>query len=136
MKTTEKNEQKKNGNLFRLLLLSMILSFTLNSCEESEVLPGEEEEDELPPIELACNFFNQDRVLTNDPQRPVDYLISCWANVQGSLKIEPGVVIAFEEDAGLYVNLNDKLFEIKGTSSNPVILTGSSKQKGFWRGLF
>ena len=100
------------------------------------MLPGEEEEDELPPIELACNFFNQDRVLTNDPQRPVDYLISCWANVQGSLKIEPGVVIAFEKDAGLYVNLNDKLFEIKGTSSNPVILTGSSKQKGFWRGLF
>src|SRR5690554_4161448 len=91
---------------------------------------------ELPPIVLDCDYFSEDRVLTDDPQRPVDYVITCYANVQGSLKIEPGVVIEFENHAGLRVNLNSKVFEIKGTVTNPVILTGTSKQKGHWRGIF
>jgi len=91
---------------------------------------------ELPPIVLDCDYFSEDRVLTDDPQRPVDYVITCYANVQGSLKIEPGVVIEFENHAGLRVNLNSKVFEIKGTATNPVILTGTSKQKGHWRGIF
>ena len=134
-KTANKNDLKLKGITFRIMILSLIATFTLFSCEESESFPGEDEE-ELPPIELACDFFNQDRVLVNDSQRPVDYLITCWTNVQGSLKIEPGVVIAFERDAGLNVNLREKLFEIKGTASNPVILTGNSKQKGYWRGIF
>ena len=91
---------------------------------------------ELPPIVLDCDYFSEDRILTDDPQRPVDYVITCYANVQGSLKIEPGVVIEFENHAGLRVNLNSKVFEIKGTATNPVILTGTSKQKGYWRGIF
>lgn len=91
---------------------------------------------ELPPIVLDCDYFSEDRVLTDDPQRPVDYVITCYANVQGSLKIEPGVVIEFENHAGLRVNLDNKVFEIKGTATNPVILTGTSKQKGYWRGIF
>lgn len=90
----------------------------------------------LPPIVLDCDYFSEDRVLENDPDRPVDYIVQCWANVQGSLKIEPGVVIAFENHAGLRVNLDSKLFEIKGTAAEPVILTGTSKQKGHWRGIF
>ena len=136
MKTTaKKREFKITRKSFRFLLISLIASLTLYSCEESELLP-EEEEEILPPIELACDFFSQDRILVNDPNRPVDYIVGCWANVQGSLKIEPGVVIAFAKDAGLYVNLKEKLFEIKGTASDPVILTGFSKQKGYWRGLF
>src|SRR5690554_6109857 len=91
---------------------------------------------ELPPIVLDCDYFSEDRVLTDDPQRPVDYIITCWANVQGSLKIEAGVVIEFENHAGLRVNLDNKVFEIKGTEAEPVILTGTSKQKGYWRGVF
>lgn len=90
----------------------------------------------LPPIVLACDYFSEDRVLENDTLRPVDYIIDCWANVKGSLKIEPGVVIEFENDAGLDINLENNVLEIKGTEEEPVILTGTSKQKGYWKGIF
>lgn len=133
MKTKFDNYKKKQI-LMKLLGAFALFSLTLFSCtKDNEPQP---EEEILPPIELACDYFNEDRVLSNDPKRPVDYLISCWANVQGGLKIEPGVVIAFTEDAGLYVNLDNKVFEIKGTSAEPVLLTGTSKQKGYWRGIF
>ncbi|HLV70310.1 MAG TPA: hypothetical protein VKY34_06345, partial [Xanthomarina sp.] len=90
----------------------------------------------LPPIVLECDYFTEDRVLENDPQRPVDYIISCYTNIEGSLRIEPGVVIEFENHAGMRVDLDNKVFEIRGTESEPVILTGTSKQKGYWRGIF
>ncbi|MFC3196882.1 hypothetical protein ACFOET_04570 [Parapedobacter deserti] len=131
METTNYNMNKTLLNFFGALAL---FSLTLSGCSKKE--NPEPEEEELPPIELACDYFSEDRVLTNDPQRPVDYRISCWANVQGSLKIEPGVVIEFENHAGLMVNLDSKVFEIKGTASEPVILTGTSKQQGHWRGIF
>lgn len=125
---------KKNVTLMKLMSVFAVFSFTLFSCSKDN--DPQPEEEVLPPIELACDYFSEDRVLTNDPQRPVDYVIGCYANVQGSLKIEPGVVIEFENHAGLRVNLNSKVFEIKGTATNPVILTGTSKQKGHWRGIF
>src|SRR5690606_22923657 len=125
---------KKQQAIITLFGAFALFSFTLSSCSKGD--GPEPEEELLPPIELACDYFSENRVLTNDPRRPVDYLISCWANVQGSLKIEPGVVVAFEEHAGLYVNLDDEVFEIKGTASEPVILTGTSKQQGHWRGIF
>lgn len=90
----------------------------------------------LPPIALDCDYFSEDRIMQNDTLRPVDYTIGCWADVQGSLKIEPGVVIEFENHAGLYVNLGNKAFEIKGSEEEPVVLSGTSKQKGYWRGIF
>lgn len=125
---------KKQQAIITLFGAFALFSFTLSSCSKGD--GPEPEEELLPPIELACDYFSESRVLTNDPQRPVDYLISCWANVQGSLKIEPGVVVTFEEHAGLYVNLDDGVFEIKGTAAEPVILTGTSKQQGHWRGIF
>lgn len=127
-------KQKQNLSFIKLLGVFTLFSITLFSCsKDSDPQP---EEEILPPIELACDYFSEDRILTDDPQRPVDYVITCYANVQGSLKIEPGVVIEFENHAGLRVNLNSKIFEIKGTATNPVILTGTSKQKGHWRGIF
>lgn len=120
-----------------LLLLSASLCMVLISCKKKpqpDSVP--DPQDILPPIVLECDYFNKDRVLENDPRRPVDYIIQCYADVRGSLKIEPGVVIEFENHAGLYVNLNNKVFEIKGTATDPVILTGTSKQKGHWRGIY
>src|SRR5690606_27250802 len=94
---------KKQQASITLIGAFALFSFTLFSCSKDD--GPEPEEELLPPIELACDYFSEDRVLTNDPQRPVDYVISCWANVQGGLKIEPGVVIEFENHAGLMVNL-------------------------------
>lgn len=130
---------KSAFNIFGILIASALIFNGCSSDEDpqpNDPDPIPEEQVELPPIELACDYFNEDRVLMNDTLRPVDYVISCWANVQGALKIEPGVVIEFENHAGFYVNLDSEVFEIKGTAADPVILTGTSKQKGYWRGLF
>lgn len=116
-----------------LALLSGLF-LVMSSCNEVE--EEEPQEEILPPIVLACDYFTEDRVLENDSRRPVDYIVECWASVKGYLTIEPGVVIAFESQAGLYVDLDNKVFEILGTAEEPVILTGTSQQKGHWRGLF
>lgn len=136
--------KRKSTTKFMGILALFLLMFSGCSKDEDpqpqpndpDPIPQPEEPVDLPPIALACDYFNEDRVLQNDTLRPVDYVISCWANVRGALKIEPGVVIEFEENAGLYVNLEDKLFEVKGTVEKPIIFSGTSKQKGFWKGLF
>ncbi|WP_158860389.1 hypothetical protein [Lunatibacter salilacus] len=115
-------------------VVSAGLFLALFSCSESEDV--EPIEEILPPIVLSCDYFSEDRVLINDPQRPVDYVIECWTRVEGSLQIQPGVVIAFENHAGMLVDLDSKLFEIKGTAEEPVILTGTSQLKGHWKGLY
>ena len=120
----------------KIAALLMGLLMLLSSCSEDDDVATEPEAEILPPIVLDCDYFKEDRILENDPQRPVDYIVTCWANVQGSLKIEAGVVIEFENHAGLRVDLDNNVFEIKGTSSEPVILSGTSKQKGYWRGIF
>ncbi|TDO02783.1 hypothetical protein [Sunxiuqinia elliptica] len=118
-----------------LILWITLFSVVMFSCSEDEDLKPDEEEI-LPPIELPCNYFTEDRVLVNDPQRPVDYLIDCYMNISGStsINIEPGVVIAFESDAGMRI-AGTTHFEAVGTSSEPIIFTGTSKNKGHWRGL-
>lgn len=110
--------------------------FMLFSCSSDDDGHFDDEQLDLPPIVLDCDYFSEDRILTDDPQRPVDYIIPCYADVQGSLRIEPGVVIEFEKHAGLWINLDSNNLEIKGTPTNPVILSGTSKQQGFWRGIF
>lgn len=119
-----------------LLITMAVAILTLFSCSSDDDGIDEPIVEILPPIILDCDYFNEDRVLSNDPDRPVDYIITCWANIQGSLRIEPGVVIEFENHAGMRVNLDNKVFEIRGTAAEPVILTGTSKQKGYWRGIF
>ncbi|MBB4118380.1 hypothetical protein GGR32_000654 [Mesonia hippocampi] len=124
---------KQTPKIVALLMGSLML---LSSCSEDDDVATEPEAEILPPIVLDCDYFKEDRILENDPQRPIDYIVTCWARVQGSLKIEAGVVIEFENHAGLRVDLDNNVFEIKGTSSEPVILSGTSKQKGYWRGIF
>ena len=140
----EKNYYKKRKSAAKIIGMLIISSLMFSGCGEDDDPqpnnnvpdPEPEEQVELPPIALACDYFNEDRVLVNDTLRPVDYVISCWTNVEGGLTIEPGVVIEFENNAGFYVNLKDNLFEVKGTVEEPILLSGTSKQNGFWKGLF
>lgn len=54
--------------------------------------------------------------------------------IDGKLTIEPGVTIAFEQDAGM--EFKDKSsFKMQGTADKPIILTGKEKIKGFWSGV-
>ncbi len=88
----------------------------------------------LEPIVLDCNFFQTDQVLEDDPNRPVDFIVPCVASVGGDIVIKAGVVIEFEDDAGLRVN-NGSL-KVEGTASDKVVFTGVNKVKGSWRGIF
>lgn len=61
-----------------------------------------------------------------------------WANddigVNAALVVKPGVVIAFAEDAGLYLNEGGSL-SAKGEAARKIRFTGKVNQQGYWRGI-
>lgn len=136
----------KNYKLFHQgvsrMLFAFSLLFTFAACssddDNPEVSPPIVQTD--PPIVLDCNYFREDRVLTKNPNAAVDYLITCVMEVRGGdIKVEPGVVIEFEQDAGIEIdgfNTTKASFSAVGTSDRPVIMRGVKSQKGYWRGIF
>jgi hypothetical protein len=68
-----------------------------------------------------------------DPSCP-DYVVSGTYTVQSDLEIEPGVIIEFEEDAGIYVVESGSL-HAEGSLSQPIVFTGTQKIKGHWKGI-
>jgi len=105
-------------------------SLFINGCKKKDDQPPVA----LEPIVLDCNYFKTDRVLENDPNRPVDYIVTCVAQVTANIVIKAGVVIEFEDDAGLTVNTGS--LKVEGTASSKVVFTGKTKVKGSWRGIF
>lgn len=91
-----------------------------------------------PPIILDCDYFEEDRVLTKNPNAAVDYIITCVMAARADIKIEPGVVIEFEENAGIYIddfNVTKASLAAVGTQEKPIIFRGVVKTKGFWKGI-
>jgi hypothetical protein len=81
--------------------------------------------------------IDADRVLTNivaDPNLP-DYLANTDVRVSAKLTIQPGVVIAFAIDKGMYINNPGGALIAKGTAGQKITFTGKEKTKGFWKGL-
>ncbi len=96
----------------------------------------EVDEGDEPPEVLDCDAFGADLVLTDSPDRVVDYVVECRANVGGTLSIEPGTVIGFGEDAGLDASNGSGVLDIEGDECNPVVLRGVDPTPGSWRGVF
>ncbi len=115
-----------------------VASLMLFSCSSDDDGIDEPIEDVLLPIVLDCGFFEQNPNihLTDEPNAPVDYIITCDPKINGDFTIDAGVVIAFESDAGLILGkeANGKI-QMNGTASKPIILTGTQKDKGSWRGV-
>lgn len=88
-------------------------------------------------ITLDCDYFqkNPNTILKDNPEAPVDFIITCFTRVDGKLTIEPGVVINFEQGAGMEFQ-GKSSFKMKGTSAKPIVLTGKEKTSGFWRGIY
>lgn len=127
----------KTSNQFKLVfLVIVILSISLTSCETDE--PGVKIGKEATV--LACDYFKEDRVLTNDPDKDVDYIITCVMKINGTdIKIEPGVVIEFEENAGIEIdgfNASKASLSAVGTNDKPIIFRGVKKEAGYWSGIF
>src|SRR5690554_5950079 len=116
-----------------------VASLMLFSCSSDD--DGLEPDDPTvinPPIVLDCSYFgeNPNVHLTDDPNAPVDYIVTCDPKINGDFIIDAGVVIAFESEAGLILGkeANGKI-QMNGTADKPIILTGTQKDKGSWRGV-
>lgn len=122
----------KSSRFLGMVVIAATMIFPLSCDKKNDPTPGGNGNNE--PIELDCDYFSEDRVLVDDPEAPVDYIISCEAKVKGKLTIEPGVVIAFKENASLYFQVSSSL-KMEGTANKPIILTGITPEKGLWRGM-
>lgn len=124
---------------FKHLFLIFLLSIAFANCSKDD--DSEEEQDPTqmkdPAITLDCNYFldNPDAILKDNPEAPIDYIIPCMMRIDDNLTIEPGVVIAFEQNAGF--NFRDESsFIMEGTVNEPILLTGVEQTKGFWSGIY
>ncbi|WP_417845180.1 hypothetical protein [Thalassospira sp.] len=56
-------------------------------------------------------------------------------DIHAAVKIEPGTVLKFSENAGLDINRGGSL-DAKGTADKPVVFTAEDEIKGYWYGLY
>lgn len=115
----------------RTIMASLVVLMALTGCEKED---GGGTTVIVEPTVLDCNYFQEDRILEDNPDAPVDYIVPCVATVSGDIVVMPGVVIEFEDDAGLKVNSGT--LKAEGTAANPIVFTGVNKIKGSWRGIY
>ncbi|OBX20991.1 MULTISPECIES: hypothetical protein [Bizionia] len=128
---------KKLQITLKPLIFLLAIGFAITSCSSDDSIDPVPQSI-IPPTLLDCDFFSAggDIHLENVPGAPVDYIISCDPKITSNFSIDEGVVIAFEKNAGLqFIDDANYKIEMNGTSSNPIILTGTEKNKGHWRGL-
>ena len=125
----------KNLKFIVIAFCSLSMALLTTSCETTE--PGDIVVYDPGPIFLDCDHFSgtANRTLENDPDRAVDYVIPCQANVNVDITIERGTVIEFETDAGLKIFDSGSLSAI-GTASEMIVFTGVNKSRGSWAGLY
>jgi len=87
----------------------------------------------VPPTYLSCYSFEENLILKNNSNAPIDYKIDCWIKVKHNLTIEPGTVIQFEFGAGLKITNGTIL--CNGTSENRIILKSARNLPGEWIGI-
>ena len=131
-----KTKFKKQLKTSRILFLAM-LTLIATACSKDDA-PSEPPVGTNLPITLDCDYFNEnpDVHLTDDPNAPVDYIITCDPAINGDFTIDAGVVIEFESNAGLLLGkYGDGIIQMNGTAEKPIILSGTQKDKGSWRGI-
>ncbi|MFA5573845.1 MAG: hypothetical protein WC994_02195 [Brumimicrobium sp.] len=130
----------KNFEQTQKLAILAVARLMLFSCKKDNIEPSVPDTPTVnsQPITLDCSFFtnNPDVHLTDNPDKPVDYIITCDPATSGDFIIDAGVVIEFKSNAGLRLGKdgNGKI-QMNGTADKPIILTGVQKNKGFWRGI-
>src|SRR5690606_29020976 len=112
MKKLLKNASEK----LSLLVLCSLALIAVSCSSDDPVEPPVN----IDPIQLDCDYFNQDRILVDNPDAPVDYIVSCVSQVRGSLLIEPGVVIAFTPDSGLAFQETVSSLQAIGTANKQI----------------
>ncbi|MCB0455063.1 MAG: hypothetical protein KDC62_06700 [Aequorivita sp.] len=128
MKKLLKNASEK---LSLLGLCSLALIATSCSSDDPVEPPVN-----VDPILLDCDYFIENRTLVDNPNAPIDYIVSCVSQVRANLIVEPGVVIAFTPDSGLILREDVSSIKAVGTANKPIVFTGTQPTRGSWRGIF
>lgn len=87
----------------------------------------------LPQV---LNSISTKTVLADRTQDPAlaDYWVNDDISVDAELVVMPGVVIAFAEDAAMWIN-DHGILTSKGEAGNKIVFTGKANGQGYWRGL-
>ncbi len=114
----------------------LVLTGVVSSCKKkNDTNPTPTPSVVKAPDTVDCNHtIKSGGTLKNDPDAPVDYVVTCEVHLNGDVIIEPGTVIEFTTGSGLQVNDKGSL-SINGTANDPVTLTGVDKTPGSWKGL-
>lgn len=129
-----KNLFKQNKVTF--VVASLFGMGLMTSCDSDD--SGSEPQLQIePPIVLDCNYFTQNPnvVLEDNPNAPVDYIVTCVMRIEDNVTIEPGVTIVFQKDTGLRVYQQGSL-KAAGTEDKPITFTGEEKARGHWAGIY
>ncbi|HBC05706.1 MAG: hypothetical protein CL528_02690 [Aequorivita sp.] len=123
----------KNASEKLSLLVLCSLALIAASCSSDDPV---EPPVNVDPIQLDCDYFIENRTLVDNPNAPIDYIVSCVSQVRANLIVEPGVVIAFTPDSGLILRENVSSIQAVGTANKPIVFTGTQPTRGSWRGIF
>ncbi len=94
---------------------------------------GGAEEDCVDPV-VVDSTITDDTVWQAQGGGCVDYLVADYVGVEASLEVEPGVIVEFEEEAGLQFLADGELIA-EGTSEEPIEFRGTTQSTGWWRGI-
>ncbi|MFO7894899.1 MAG: PKD domain-containing protein [Longimicrobiales bacterium] len=64
----------------------------------------------------------------------VRYRIAGNSDVSGAMTIEPGAVLEFESDAGMYADTEGSISAV-GTETDTIVITSVQETAGYWRGI-
>lgn len=119
--------------------LLLALTLLLWGCEkENEQNNGDNNNTtQVEPDTLDCGTITTATTLSNRGEG-IDYLVPCEIDVEAPLTIEPGVTIAFEQGAYLYINdfgSREGALIAEGTAQDSITFTGALGLPGSWVGL-
>lgn len=124
-------------NLYKSMAIVLISALTITSysCNKDE---EEDVDDQGPtPEEQNLSGSYDDLHLTNIYEDPsmVDYTVKGDIDFAGTLTIDPGVKIEFEEDTELHIT-STGIFKAIGSSDHPIIFTSAEIAGGkHWKGI-
>lgn len=118
----------KNTLLFATLSM---LVFSISSCN-LDIGPGNPKN--IDPIVLE-DRYDEDITLTNHNEDGVDYIATGRVEIfDGTMTIEAGVIVQFEEGTYLNIGIDGKLSAV-GTSSEPIRMIGEGNTPS-WAGIY
>jgi hypothetical protein len=92
---------------------------------------------ECPDPRLVTDNVREDTTWENWVQEPecFDYVVEAAIQTNAQvLRIEAGTVVGFAEGVGMRIRGNATLVA-EGTAEDPIVLTGTTEERGFWKGL-